>query len=928
MFFFRLALKINARGGRETEINHCALTMNSQLFLPLSQLVSGSIPFHLGDCVLVFCPVFNAKRPQLVMSESLCLLVCLFVCFAAKPPSVAAHNLPVRDPVRTGLEIPITEAIGQLVRRSSPVVTVVGGSACGKTSVAVEIGHRLAHDHGVKVVYMCVRGLTELHQVDKMIYHHMRHVFHPDSAASVTLVDLMKDVKKPLVFILDDVDACFEKVYRVRAYNGFCRLIQELTEANSNVRVITTSCSVIGGLQCAHFRVSCSDFSYQDAGDLLSELCPFVPPAQRAAIAYCSGRSPFAVRLMASVLTVYRTDVEELVTELGGKGCLPVGVAWSQCLRGCLEAVMVRVKPELVDAFLMLSIFQGSFDTDAASAILDMSEASLATVKLSILRPLVDRCLLHFNSQTQTYYMNAFVGSYARRRFAHEASVDEVNDVERRFVVNCTQMFFNMETLSLDGAESARKFHIFALENSLTWAQLGSFCGKMALDKGIAERILRLGTSSMLRVPTHLGSDLEIRVLHACKNALKFVEEESGKEQVLLRVQLAHCSSRRCCVGGIREALASNASSLEGIMDDAISGIRRHSRPPASTGDVAVSLLCDLLYLKSLVRVASEDLTGAEEVSRSLLKALSEQSPQPDAKGLSPVCHQLFTLWAHLILQDWQGVLQAVDKILELMVAPSRELSHFHRMALTQKFLTVICCALLKSSRSTNGKGQVKIATVVSLAKSVSEWNAYIQQGIAKRMKNESQSLQTARDVLAFQPMRKPFQDLNLPLLWGVVRSSLATDDIIETILSFIPSSDGTFLRIMTPSANQFCAMFVARNILPVTHPTVLFELATRAFSSVRWRIKDEDNEAMKKLESTIKEMTALEENVYACYALGLVSNCSSTPSSPSLSVSCSPYLPHHPPPLSLSLRLFHLHPYLSKLSKLVGSLFSQKARP
>jgi len=142
-------------------------------------------------------------------------------------PSAVAPNIPARLPNLIGRDGDL-DLLEKRVRETQ-LFTIIGSAGVGKTSLAIEIGHRLSATFDGRVTFVDFAMLENPSLVPSMIAGAMGIPVHSDDPLAVILGHVRHD---PFLLILDNCEHVVEPA---------ARLVERLIEDAPRVRILSTS---------------------------------------------------------------------------------------------------------------------------------------------------------------------------------------------------------------------------------------------------------------------------------------------------------------------------------------------------------------------------------------------------------------------------------------------------------------------------------------------------------------------------------------------------------------------------------------------------------------------------------------------------------------------------------------------------------------
>ena len=313
------------------------------------------------------------------------------------PSTLPAHNLPLQLSSFIGREKEQKD-IAKLVVRNR-LVTLVGTGGIGKTSLALQVGHRLLHEYPHGVWFVALDSLSDPALVPQTV----AAVFDIRERADTSILALLTQAlsTKTILLILDNsehlLDAC-------------AQLITALLQACPNLKILATSREALAMAGEAIYRIpslsvpehkklSLEKLSEYEAVRMFAERAALVQSTFqltekniRAVAAICRKVDgiPLAIELAAARVNILQVDeilhqLEESFQLLANQSrttsprhqTLQASMDWSWGLLDEVERVFLR----------QLSIFAGGWTLEAAQAVCDgnVLELTSALVKKSLI---------------------------------------------------------------------------------------------------------------------------------------------------------------------------------------------------------------------------------------------------------------------------------------------------------------------------------------------------------------------------------------------------------------------------------------------------------------------------------------------------------------------------------------------------------------
>ena len=296
-----------------------------------------------------------------------------------------------------GRSTEIQEATQAIQRGASAVVVITGAPGFGKTTVANKVAHELAKPQYCRTVLYCsLRSKATLNDVaTSMILACSTNQSQPPDNPQHWLLNWSKQQTKSVTFVLDYADDALEFQ---ESRNEFISMMRDMrTLSKQNITFVITSRKTFKAGR-SHLRIKnikLSSLWTDDAINLLlsrvhsGETTQKLTQAERI-VGLC-GCVPLALCIVGSLLSYYKEDrlIESLEKE-------PLDVLQDDemSLQNTIQTSFDLLNPKEQQALAILSMFPGSFDSDAAETVIAAKTDSSGAQPMMILQSLINRSLL------------------------------------------------------------------------------------------------------------------------------------------------------------------------------------------------------------------------------------------------------------------------------------------------------------------------------------------------------------------------------------------------------------------------------------------------------------------------------------------------------------------------------------------------------
>ena len=287
--------------------------------------------------------------------------------------------LPDKSPLFTAREAEIQRVITSLKHEGKAVVSLHGGPGFGKTSIAIEVSHKLDEDNNILVVFS---QLTTAATVDEMIRQLCLDVgiYHEDDPKS-SLILRLKNVKENVILVMDDIDTLLEDKTR-SDLNGVIWLLRK----NCNCQIVTTSRSSYLIPDLPVDTVDVGEMDKNACIELLRKQCPEQSDTFLRNLAELCGNIPLAMCIASSQVDDFE-DSDELLQHLQEQPMKTLECPESgQYVYRAINMSYEKCSDEEKETLLRLVVFEGSFSEDAAKAVIEKENLDSTRILKNLFR--------------------------------------------------------------------------------------------------------------------------------------------------------------------------------------------------------------------------------------------------------------------------------------------------------------------------------------------------------------------------------------------------------------------------------------------------------------------------------------------------------------------------------------------------------------
>ena len=357
--------------------------------------------------------------------------------------------LPERLSTFTGREIEIDAIKSSLVDKDRGIVSVIGGPGFGKSTIAVEVAHRLSEEYNISVNFSCLSRALTMPEAVRLLCLDIG--IEPGEDPKSSLMVWLRNMKPgKVVLVLDNIEQLLEGEAKSDLFD-LLRFLRK--DSNQHLQIITTSRK--------SFRVSdleneCCFVETMDTDsseELLRKCCPEkeLQSDDLKEMANLCGHVPLSLRLLAFHLKECSTDQEvgKLVEWLQNS---PMDVLQTPDNKviNAIEKSFEILPSEQQTHFVRLSVFEGNFKRETAQHVTELPEIKTE----HFLSELVERSLLQRSGGN--YSIHPLTRSYliGLEEFVHELKHARELMVEH-FLRVCHDL--SLKYWSKDGSNVARK---------------------------------------------------------------------------------------------------------------------------------------------------------------------------------------------------------------------------------------------------------------------------------------------------------------------------------------------------------------------------------------------------------------------------------------------------------------------------------------
>ena len=328
-------------------------------------------------------------------------------------------DIPPQEPI-FGRSKELQKVVDYIERGTISVVLITGGPGFGKTTLAIGVAHELAKSENVRKVLFCrlLSKKTSNEAAIEMIHVCGKSYAQPPEYPDQWLTDWSRQIQMQVTFVLDNADDILESEQR----SPFLSILRKMTQLSEKkltfvitsrrlfkLRDLPSEVVVLSSLPPEQAKkVLISRVRDEEIGKNLS---------RTEEIVKLCGYVPLALCIVGSLLSDYPEEM--LVNDLE-KEPMKLLDDGNESVESVIKTSFDLLSKDKQDALVLMSIFPGSFDSDAAVAVIPKACSEFENPPVSVLLSLKRRSLVEQPSPRR-YQLHPLIRAFGKK-------IGEAND--------------------------------------------------------------------------------------------------------------------------------------------------------------------------------------------------------------------------------------------------------------------------------------------------------------------------------------------------------------------------------------------------------------------------------------------------------------------------------------------------------------------
>ena len=294
------------------------------------------------------------------------------------------------------------------------VVLITGGPGFGKTTLAKAVAHELARSENMRKVLFCrlLSKKTFNEVAIEMIHVCGKSYAQPPEYPDQWLKDWSRQIQMQVTFVLDNADDILKSEQR----SSFLDILRKMTQlSQKKVTFVITSRRQFKTLDLPSEDVVLSSLSPEQAKEvLISRVCDVEIRknlSKTEGIVKLCGHVPLAICIVGSLLSDF---TEERVVNHLKKEPMKLLDDGDESVETSIKTSFDFLSKDKQDALVLMSIFPGSFDSEAAVAVISKACSESGALPGSVLRCLKRSSLVEQPSPRR-YQLHPLIRAFGKK---------------------------------------------------------------------------------------------------------------------------------------------------------------------------------------------------------------------------------------------------------------------------------------------------------------------------------------------------------------------------------------------------------------------------------------------------------------------------------------------------------------------------------
>ena len=307
----------------------------------------------------------------------------------------------------------LLEVVECIVGGKISVVLITGGPGFGKTTLAKAVAHELAKSDNMRKVLFCrlLSKKTFDEVAIEMIHSCGKSYAQPPEYPDQWLKDWSRQIPVQVTFVLDNADDILESNQKSSFLDILCEMAQ-LSE--KKLTFVITSREQFQARDLLSKEVVLSSLSTDQAKKVLISRVSDKEIGENLSrteeIVKLCGRVPLALCIVGSLLSDYTE--ERLVNDLE-KEPMKLLDDGNESIERVIKTSFDLLSKDKQDALVLMSTFPGSFDSEAAVAVISKTCSKSGTLPVSVLRCLKNSSLVEQPS-SRRYQLHPLIRAFGQ----------------------------------------------------------------------------------------------------------------------------------------------------------------------------------------------------------------------------------------------------------------------------------------------------------------------------------------------------------------------------------------------------------------------------------------------------------------------------------------------------------------------------------